>query len=111
MLWCTTTIYAPVRLRLAGAVVFVYLPCINTLFWPGHRLGGLALTVAALVLMYLAEELTWAAPPEFILRHQQLPARGGHLQRRHAGRQRGLPPRARSRRAVAEAEPRTGDRS
>lgn len=60
MLWSVSTIYAfKSGYGMHSAVVFVYLPCVlyTALFFGlAIAAGELALTVAALVLMYLAEE-------------------------------------------------------
>jgi len=60
MLWCTTTIYAfKSGYGMHSAVIFIYLPCVlYTALFFGLAIASaeLALTVAALVLMYLAEE-------------------------------------------------------
>ena len=60
VIWCSATIYAlGTGYGMHSAVVFMYLPCLlYTALFFGLTLAGaeLALTVAALVLMYLAEE-------------------------------------------------------
>ena len=60
LLWSSTTIYAfQSGYGMHSAVVFVYLPCVlytALFFGVGIAAGELGLTVAALVLMYFAEE-------------------------------------------------------